>query len=174
MRYTPSALRMLDSLRIPLQSIISRNLQEFAEAKILDLAETDENGREHWLQPDAAEAWRKLKAAASMDGVQIYIISAFRSIERQAGIIKRKSALGLSIQHILTVSAPPFFSEHHTGCAVDIGAPESPALEPEFENTRAFRWLEENSESFGFRMSYPINNTNGYAFEPWHWRFMHG
>ncbi len=172
MSYTPSALRMLDSLCIPLQSISNRNLQEFAEATTLELAEVDVNGRGHLLQPNAAEAWRKVKAAASADGIQIYIISAFRSVERQAEIIKRKLASGVNIEQILTVSAPPFFSEHHTGCAVDIGDPGSTPLEREFENTLAFKWLVENAESFGFRMSYPINNADGYVYEPWHWRFI--
>lgn len=171
MSYSPSALRMLDCLGISIQTVIDRNLQEFVEAKSLELAEIDVNGREHLLQPNAAHAWRQLKAAAERHGVQIYIVSAFRSVERQAATIKRKLDSGLSIESILTVSAPPFFSEHHTGCAVDIGTPGSAVLEREFEDTLAFEWLVGNAESFGFQMSYPINNANGYAYEPWHWRF---
>jgi D-alanyl-D-alanine carboxypeptidase len=171
MSYTPPALRMLDCLGIPLRSVIDRRLQEFVEAKTLELVEVDANAREHLLLPIAAQAWRQLKASANRQGVDIYIVSAFRSVERQAAIIKRKLDSGLSIEDILTVSAPPFFSEHHTGCAVDIGTPGSAALEQEFENTLAFKWLTENAESFGFRMSYPINNAAGYAYEPWHWRF---
>lgn len=174
MCYTPPALRMLDCLGISLHSVIDRNLQEFVEAKALELAEVDANGREHLLLPIAAQAWRQLKTSASRHGVDIYIVSAFRSVERQAAIFKRKLDSGLSIEKILTVSAPPFFSEHHTGCAVDIGTPGSAALEREFEDTLAFEWLAENAESFGFQMSYPINNAPGYAYEPWHWRFRSG
>lgn len=171
MCYSPVALRMLDCLGISVHSVIDRNLQEFVEAKALEVAEIDVNGRKHLLQPDAAQAWRQLKAAASRQGVQIYSVSAFRSIERQAAIIQRKLDAGLSIETILTVSAPPFFSEHHTGCAVDIGTPGSAVLAREFEETLAFEWLAGNAESFGFQISYPINNANGYAYEPWHWRF---
>ena len=162
---------MLDCLGISLSSVIDRKLQEFVEAKALEPAEVDANGREHLLLPVAAQAWRQLKASASKHGVNIYIVSAFRSVERQAAIIRRKLASGLSIEEVLTVSAPPFFSEHHTGCAVDIGTPGSAALEREFEDTLAFEWLEENAKSFGFQMSYPINNAAGYSYEPWHWRF---
>lgn len=162
---------MLDCLGISLSSVINRNLQEFVEAKALELAEVDAHGREHLLLPIAAQSWRQMKASASKLGVDIYIVSAFRSVERQAAIIKRKLASGLSIDEIVTVSAPPFFSEHHSGCAVDIGTPGSPALEHEFEDTVAFEWLAENARSFGFQMSYPINNAAGYAYEPWHWRF---
>ncbi|MCF9002360.1 D-alanyl-D-alanine carboxypeptidase family protein [Pseudomonas syringae] len=171
MYYTPPALRMLDDLGISLSSVIARNLQEFDEAKALELAEVDANGRQHLLVPLAAQAWRQLKASAHKHGVNIYIVSAFRTVERQAAIIKKKLASGLSIEKILTVSAPPFFSEHHTGCAVDIGTSGSAVLEREFENSLAYEWLTENARSFGFHMSYPIDNAAGYAYEPWHWRF---
>ncbi|MDY7559825.1 D-alanyl-D-alanine carboxypeptidase family protein [Pseudomonas sp. 10B1] len=140
----------------------------------MELAEVDANARKHLLLPIAAEAWRQLKFSAGSCGVDIHIISAFRSVERQAEIIKRKLDSGLSIETILAVSAPPFFSEHHTGCAVDIGTCGSVALEREFEETLAFKWLEKNAGSFGFQMSYPINNAAGYGYEPWHWRFRQG
>jgi hypothetical protein len=42
-------------------------------------------------------------------------VSAFRSVERQAEIVRRKLAAGGRIEEILTVCAPPGFSEHHTG-----------------------------------------------------------
>lgn len=174
MCYTPAALHMLNSLGIPLGAVIDRNLQEYAEADALVLAEIDANGREHSLVPPAAQAWWQLKAFASTQGVDLYIVSAFRSIERQAAIIKRKLAAGLSIEAILSVSAPPFFSEHHTGCAIDVGTPGSTALEREFEDTLAFAWLAKNAKSFGFQMSYPIDNAAGYVYEPWHWRFTAG
>ncbi|WP_238596191.1 M15 family metallopeptidase [Pseudomonas sp. MF4836] len=151
--------------------MIGRNLQEFDEAKALELAEVDANSRQHLLVPLAALAWRQLKASAGKQDVNIYIVSAFRTVERQAAIIKKKLASGLSIEEILTVSAPPFFSEHHTGCAVDIGTSGSAVLEREFENSLAYEWLTENARSFGFHMSYPIDNAAGYAYEPWHWRF---
>jgi D-alanyl-D-alanine carboxypeptidase len=172
MSFTPPALRMLDCLGIPLGCVVDRNLQEFAEAKVLELAEVGVHAREHFLLPIAAQAWRQLKNCASEQGVEIYIVSAFRSVERQAAIISKKIASGLSLEDILAVSAPPFFSEHHTGCAVDIGTPGSVPLEREFENTRAFKWLTEQAVSFGFHMSYPIDNRAGYAYEPWHWRFL--
>lgn len=172
MTYSLPALQMLDRLGISVQSVLDRNLQECVEARVLDVAEVDAHGREHVLQPDAAQAWRKLKADARLYGTDIYLVSAFRSVERQAAIIKRKLDSGLSIETILSVSAPPFFSEHHTGCAVDIGTPGSRALEREFEETQAFEWLTKNAHSFGFYLSYPINNAKGFAYEPWHWRYM--
>jgi zinc D-Ala-D-Ala carboxypeptidase len=171
MTYSPAALLMLQQLGIPQEWMIARDLQECVEATSLELAERDPTGREHLLVPAAAHQWRQLKSAAQQAGIDVYIVSAFRSVERQAAIIKRKLSAGISIEQILTVSAPPFFSEHHTGCAIDVGTPDSPPLEKEFEDTAAFSWLSQFASSYGFVMSYPAGNASGYAYEPWHWRY---
>jgi D-alanyl-D-alanine carboxypeptidase len=79
--------------------------------------------------------------------------------------------MGISIERILDFSAPPLFSEHHTGHAVDIGTPGRTDLEQVFEETEAFTWLKSNAGFFGFEMSYPPGNDRGFSYEPWHWRF---
>jgi D-alanyl-D-alanine carboxypeptidase len=172
MTYSSAALLMLQQLGIPLEWVSARNLKEYGEATLLDLAERDPNGREHLLFPSAANKWRELKTAARREGIDLYIVSAFRSVQRQSEIIKRKLAAGVCIEQILTVSAPPFFSEHHTGYAVDVGTPDSPVLETEFEDTAASQWLSKSAGLFGFVMSYPMGNASGYAYEPWHWRYV--
>jgi D-alanyl-D-alanine carboxypeptidase len=112
-----------------------------------------------------------MKAGARSQGLDIYIVSAFRSVERQIGIITRKLRAGLTVDQIIKVSAPPYFSEHHTGLAVDVGTPGCEDLERGFDKTLAFVWLLANARSFGFEMSYGINNVEGFSYEPWHWRF---
>jgi D-alanyl-D-alanine carboxypeptidase len=101
--------------------------------------------------------------------VVLKIASAFRSIDRQVEILREKLAQGVSLEAILAVSAPPGFSEHHTGCAIDLTTDGVPPLEVEFENTAAFRWLTENAARFGFVLSFPPGNRYGYEYEPWHW-----
>jgi D-alanyl-D-alanine carboxypeptidase len=162
---------MLEKLGIPLNLIFSRRLEEFAEAINLEVVETDHNGRAYLLEPLAAQAWTNLKRAAAADGIELYLVSAFRSVERQTEIIEKKIRMGVGIERILEFSAPPFFSEHHTGCAVDVGTPGRTDLEQAFEDTEAFVWLTKHAQSFGFEMSYPLNNDRGIAYEPWHWRF---
>jgi len=110
-----------------------------------------------------------MQAAAHADGVALRIASAFRSIERQAEIVRAKLARGLSLDAILEVSAPPGYSEHHTGRAVDVTTDGVRPLEIEFETTDAFRWLSRRAGEFGFLLSYPAGNGHGYAYEPWHW-----
>ncbi len=77
----------------------------------------------------------------------------------------------MPIDKILTLSAPPGYSEHHTGCAIDINTPGCVATEEEFENTDAYRWLTEHAGRFGFTLSYPRDNALGFIYEPWHWCF---
>lgn len=149
--------------------IAERRLCAFAEAVVLEPAEIGADGRQHLLIPGAARAWREMAAAAEDDGIRIFIVSAFRSVERQADILRRKLAAGLSIERILAVSAPPGFSEHHTGRAVDVATPGVAVLEESFADTAAFAWLERRAADFDFRLSYPAGNPQGYRYEPWHW-----
>jgi len=139
------------------------------EAAALADAGPDWYGRPQRLRPDALAAWRRLREAAARDGVAVHLISAFRSVEYQCEVIRRKQAGGRSMEDILRVNAVPGFSEHHTGCAVDLGTTECPPLEEAFEETPAFRWLAAQAEHFGFRLSYPRDNPMGIRYEPWHW-----
>ena len=165
---------LLASLGISPDALAARGLVLHPEATALEIAETGEGGREHLLTPAAAEAWRALSEAARSDGVDLRIVSAFRSVERQAEIVRAKLRRGLSLEAILSVSAPPGYSEHHSGRTVDLTTEGVRALEVEFETTAAFAWLSRNAERFGFFLSYPRENPYGYAYEPWHWSFTRG
>jgi len=110
-----------------------------------------------------------MQAAATADDVTLVPLSAYRSVARQTLIIRRKLARGQHITDILRVSAVPGCSEHHTGRALDFGAPGHLSLETTFARTREFRWLAKNSRRFGFSLSYPRNNRQGIVYEPWHW-----
>jgi D-alanyl-D-alanine carboxypeptidase len=159
----------LSDLGIPPGLIAARGLLPCAEASELVIAEVDESGKEHLLTPDAAAAWRQLRDAANQDGLKLEIVSAFRSFDRQVEIVSGKLEQGISIEAILSVCAPPGFSEHHTGRAVDVTTPGCEPLEATFEHTAAFEWLQANARRFGFFFSYPRGNAFGYIFEPWHW-----
>lgn len=160
---------MLASLGISDELLQSKALPFYPDAQELEIAETDANGREYLLVPKAASAWRTLKQAAQQDGIVVELVSAFRNIERQADIIRAKLARGMPIETILTLSAPPGYSEHHTGRAVDINTPGCEATEEPFEHTDAFAWLVQHAGRFGFSLSYPRGNNLGFIYEPWHW-----
>ena len=143
----------------------------YPEAQTLELVEVGENAREHYLIPPAARAWRDLRAAALSDGIPLTVVSAFRTLERQADIVRGKLACGVSFETLFAASAPPGYSEHHTGRALDVTAPGARELEVEFERTPAFEWLARNARRFGFTLSFPRGNRYGFIYEPWHWCF---
>lgn len=167
----PRLAPITTELGVSVEFLAARGLSECEEASCLEVAEAGADGKDHLLTPAAAKAWRKLKAAALSDGVSLFIVSAFRSIDRQTEIVRRKLEAGVPIEDILTVCAPPGFSEHHTGRAVDLSTPGSRSLEQEFEQTSAFAWLRARAADFGYYLSYPIGNPCGYQYEPWHWCF---
>lgn len=162
---------LASELGISMASVEARGLPECVEASELEIADVGGDGKEHFLVPAAAQAWRALKAAALAENVELFIVSAFRSIERQAELVRRKLATGQAIEEILAVCAPPGFSEHHTGRAIDLSTPGALLLEPEFEQTAAFAWLTLHANDFGFHLSFPAGNPQGYLYEPWHWCF---
>jgi len=128
-------------------------------------------GRPQRMVPAASTAWQQMRAAATADGINLMLISAFRSVDYQCELIRRKLDKGHTIEQILTVNAAPGYSEHHSGRAIDLGTDDCLALTEDFEETLAFRWLQANALSFKFVMSYPRNNAAGICYEPWHWCF---
>ncbi|MBN8689118.1 MAG: D-alanyl-D-alanine carboxypeptidase family protein, partial [Chitinophagales bacterium] len=93
----PQLLAIADELGIPQSLVVARGLSVCEEAESLVVVEVGENGREHLLVPSAAAAWRELRASAFEQGICLFIVSAFRSIERQAAIVRAKLSDGLRI-----------------------------------------------------------------------------
>ncbi len=126
------------------------------------------------LHIDAAEALRSMQRAAASDGVDLRLLSGYRSHALQKGIFfDVKSERNQTASERAKVSAPPGYSEHSTGLAVDLGDGDAPAtnLSESFETTSAFRWLQDHAASYHFTLSFPEGNNQGVSYEPWHWRF---
>jgi len=126
------------------------------------------------LHRDAALALNAMRRSAAADGVDLRLLSGYRSHDLQKSIFfDVKSERNQSAAERAKVSAPPGYSEHSTGYAVDLGDGEDPAtnLSQSFENTRAFRWLQDNAAVYHFTLSFPVINPQGVSYEPWHWRF---
>ena len=170
------ALLPLDGLRERLQALgldeqygERSGLPLVAEPARLEFAGFDRYRRPLWLLEPAARAWRRMRRAALGDDVALDAISGYRSHDYQLGIFERKLARGQTVEQILAVNAAPGYSEHHGGCALDIGTPGEPPAEESFEATAAFRWLRSQAGDFGFAMSYPRDNPHSISYEPWHW-----
>ena len=146
----------------------------YKQADPSDLVAITRDGRIR-LRKSAANKFRQMEAAARTQGISLAVISGFRTQETQDSLffdIKEQRVQGASKR--AEVSAPPGYSEHHTGYAIDLGDGNVPAthLSEKFENTPAFAWLQNNAPKYSFELSFPRNNPQGISYEPWHWRFV--
>jgi len=116
---------------------------------------------------------KEMQDDAEKDGIYLVFLSGYRSIKLQKQIFySLKSIRNQIASERARVSAPPGYSEHSTGFAIDIGdAYEREAdFDESFENTNAFRWLKKNAAKYHFRLSFDKNQTS-VDYEPWHWRY---
>lgn len=127
------------------------------------------------LRGAAAQQFEAMLAAATAQGIYLVPLSGFRSVEDQEYLFfDIKAERGQSATTRAEVSAPPGYSEHHTGYAIDIGDANYPDthLQVNFETTPAFQWLARNAARYSFELSFPEGNPQGIQYEPWHWRFV--
>lgn len=125
------------------------------------------------IRPEAAKALDDLYEGARSQGVELVLVSGYRSFAEQEIIYENKRAE--SGGEADRVSARPGHSEHQTGLAADVGRPDGQCtLQPCFGETAEGKWLAENAWRYGFLLRYPQDLTPviGYAYEPWHFRFV--
>ena len=144
----------------------------------------------HRLSAQTAQAFVNMQAAAATDGIDLQLVSAFRSFERQQQIFEEKfrryRAEGLSptlaIDRILQYSTIPGTSRHHWGTDIDITDGNAPkqkhVLVPsKFHNDGPFvplhQWMQANAHRFGFYLVYTRDSKRtGFAYEPWHYTYL--
>ncbi len=135
---------------------------------------TGSDRRTEYLDREAATAFAAMVAAAQAQDIALIPISGFRSVADQTALFQRQVQRQGSEDAAARRSAPPGYSEHHSGYALDIGDGDRPQTDvtSAFGETRAYQWLQANAAEFGFELSFPPNNLQGVNFEPWHWRFV--
>ncbi len=107
--------------------------------------------------------------AASSSGVDIKVISAYRSFGDQSQLKNGYTVVyGTGANKF---SADQGYSEHQLGTALDFTTKATGADFNKFDKTDAYTWLNQNAYKYGFVLSYPEDNGY-YQFEPWHWRFV--
>ena len=125
------------------------------------------------VHKDMYRSLLEMKADAERDNIYLVFLSGYRSIKLQKEIFySLKSLRNQKAIERARVSAPPGYSEHSTGFAIDIGDAfyRETDFEVEFENTDAFKWLKRNAAKYHFIMSFD-KNQNSVDYEPWHWRY---
>ena len=134
------------------------------------------------------EPYSQLMEAGKAAGMDLTMVSGYRSIEQQQANYdvnyQNFLASGLSEEEARTKTegyiALPHASEHTTGLAVDITSNAlanqegNSGLLPDLENYPEGLWLKENAPKFGFILRYPKAKEaiTGINFEPWHFRYV--
>jgi hypothetical protein len=124
------------------------------------------------MQPEPAEAWLELKAAARAAGHGFIVSSAYRSpaSQRTQFNSKLRGTSDEAIDAALTWYSIPGTSKHHGGYALDFRYANGTF--GEFRDTPDYAWLAAdnfyNAKRFGFIPSYPDDvSEQGPNPEPW-------
>lgn len=143
---------------------------------VLPKVQTRKKGREQkiLLRKEAAAALEDMFAAAKReDQLTLYAASGYRSYGIQQILFNGKAEERGRETANKTV-ATPGTSEHQLGLAMDVQAPSLLNLNRSFADTQEGKWVSENAHRFGFIIRYKNEWTDvtGYAYEPWHLRYV--
>lgn len=133
------------------------------------------------------ENYLAMKTAAKEAGYDLYLGSAYRSVDHQK--FNYDWNVNFYMEQGMTEAeaqakteeliAKPGYSEHHTGLALDIvdadwfATHESPYVE-EYDTQPSQQWLVKHAPEYGFILRYPKNKMEetGIAYESWHFRYV--
>ncbi len=107
-------------------------------------------GNGKFLRTDAANSFNRMKAAAARAGINLSVVSGFRTMAEQQYLYN------LYLQGRGNLAARPGYSNHQGGTSADLSVPGG-------YGSSTYRWLQNNARSYGF-----VNDVRG---EPWHWTF---
>lgn len=108
---------------------------------------------------------------------KVWVQSAYRSYEKQEELFNKKvnsyKEQGKSQEEAEELAQKlvqrPEMSEHNLGLAADFNT-----VSNDFEDTKAFEWLKEHAQEYGFILRYPKDKQEitGISYESWHWRYV--
>ena len=176
-------------LFIALTSLTFLNQTRFKKEDLLGQGKLNFYDESIRLRPEAGKAFVAMREAALEEGIEIEIVSAYRSYERQKFIWNRKfysnAEKGISpkenINKIIEYSTLPGTSRHHWGTDIDIIDGKKPKegdllLEEKFHENGPYvklrEWMEKNANRYGFYLPYTDSpKREGFNYEPWHYSF---
>ncbi len=148
------------------------------------------NRRGMYMHKDAYNAFQSMHGAAKEEGIQLTIISAFRSFDHQKRIWENKwngvqmltgniNATKITdpverAKEILKFSAMPATSRHHWGTDIDLNSLNNAYFESG-KGKEEYDWLKKNAHKYGYCQPYTSKNDSrktGYEEEKWHWSYM--
>ena len=121
---------------------------------------------------------KKMMNAMGKAGISnVWVQSAYRSVERQKELydnsVQKYLKQGKTQEEAEKLTEEyinkPGASDHNLGLAVDFNN-----VDNNFEDLKAFKWLNENAENYGFILRYPKDKEDitKIEYESWHWRYV--
>ncbi|MBU6318883.1 MAG: M15 family metallopeptidase [Alphaproteobacteria bacterium] len=139
---------------------------------------------------EAVDSLVRMAEAARTDGVNLTVVSAFRSFSDQKRIWEDKWTGSTRVEggrlpdtvpdpsqralKILEYSSMPGTSRHHWGTDFDLNSLESSYF-ARGDGRRVYEWLTVHARQFGFCQVYSpkgVDRPEGYNQEEWHWSYM--
>ena len=123
------------------------------------------------LRHEARISFENMAKNAKKEGFNIIAVSTYRNYEYQDKLYNNY-VKEYGYYYAELASAHPGHSEHQTGLAVDIA--DLSLDYDNFENTKEFIWMINNSYKYGFILRYPKAkfHITGFKYEPWHFRYV--
>ncbi len=165
--------------------------QDFTRDQLIGKGNPDILGESYLttMHRETAVALQKMRTAASKEHIDLEVVSAFRSFQRQKEIFENKfityRAEGLppleTIEKIIAYSTIPGTSRHHWGTDLDLidgnkPKPSDVLVAKNFHGDGPYckmkEWMDLHANDFGFYEVYTDNSLRkGFKYEPWHFSY---
>jgi LAS superfamily LD-carboxypeptidase LdcB len=137
----------------------------YASFRKIPEAHTKE-GSKVYILAKAHDSLVRMLLQAEKEGIHLQVESGYRSKNYQRKIFRRMLAEGRTFDDIVRYVAPPGYSQHMFGTAVDFYPSNW-----RFAETPQYSWLQENAHMFDFEQTYPEYNKLKMPWEAWHWSY---
>ncbi len=134
------------------------------------------NGDNFYVRNILINDLRDLVNAAKADGIDLSIVSGYRSYATQVSTYNYWVQYnGGNVDAADRISARAGHSQHQLGTAIDFSSKEvSDNIGTRFSTTKASAWLQKNAHKYGFVLSFPsgYEHVTGFSYESWHYRYI--
>lgn len=129
------------------------------------------------VEKETLKHFNNLRNELLEEGIDIELDSTYRSVDEQIELwnyFREEYGEDYCKQYLAT----PGYSEHHTGLAIDVFLIKNGKIIRENDamiaERETFTKVHEKLAKHGFILRYPENKDNitGYAYEPWHFRYV--
>lgn len=135
-------------------------------------------GDPYQIEKKTYEAFLRLREdLLRNDGLQIELISVYRTIQEQADTFNNYVEK-FGLEYAQRYAARPGHSEHHTGLAIDVGIVEDGKMDRTIAHLLQidplFQIVQAKLPKYGFILRYPKDkeNVTKIGYESWHFRYI--